>query len=74
MTGLFWAAGVHDIKQKGRANPLKNQGLKPIVPAVSRPQPRVDWGFQAKEKARRFSGPSYMVGWGQLNDACKYMI
>ena len=34
MTGLFWATGVHDIKQKGRANPLKNQGVRPIVPAA----------------------------------------
>jgi hypothetical protein len=34
VTGLFWATGVHDIKQKGRANPLKNQGLRPKVPAA----------------------------------------
>ena len=34
MTGLFWATGVHDTKQKGSANPLKNLGLRPIVPAA----------------------------------------
>jgi hypothetical protein len=32
--GLLSATGVHDIKQKGRSNPLKNQGLRPIVPAA----------------------------------------
>ena len=34
MTGLFLATGVHDVKQKGRANLLKNQAWRPIVPAA----------------------------------------
>jgi len=44
---------VHDIKQKGRANPLKNQGLRPIVPAAKQ---RKETGLSEKSGVLAPSG------------------
>jgi len=44
---------VHDIKQKGRANPLKNQGLRPIVPAAKQ---RKETGLSQKSGVLAPSG------------------
>jgi len=53
VTGLFWATGVHDTKQKGRAKSLKNQGLRPKVPAAKQ---RKETGLSEKSGVLAPSG------------------